>query len=137
MEIRVNLPGFVDLSAILGSGIYALSDRGEVVYIGKSKALIKRIYAHVYAYSSKGSGRFLRTVRGIKAMRFDCVMVYPCAVSDLDRMERAMIAKYKPRYNEKFIPAPAAVLPLEGTIKGMRIRFGVEEGKAEAVPRRV
>ncbi len=90
--------GFFDVSDILQSGIYALTWRGEVVYVGQAKRLFVRLYTHA-------SSRYrLRKVtmgkKTIKGSVFDGICVLPCSELELDRREREMIQKYRPKYNE-------------------------------------
>lgn len=92
------LEGFVNVSAVLRSGIYALLYGGVVVYIGQaSKAPVDRIYAHRSLRSRKAPAWL-----PIKGMLFDEVHVLPCPTDRLDEVERALIDLYKPKYNVKF-----------------------------------
>lgn len=95
------MEGFVEVSAVLRSGVYALIDFGEVVYIGKAKDVYVRIYSHRYSYKRKQAGKDVAERFVNKAIRFDKVFVRTCVPSDLDRIEREMIELYKPKYNER------------------------------------
>lgn len=99
------LEGFVNVSAVLRSGIYALLYNGVVVYIGKaSKAPLDRIYAHRSLRARKAPAWL-----PIKGMLFDEVHVLPCPPDRLDEVERAMVDLYKPKYNVKLkSPHPVA-----------------------------
>lgn len=99
------LEGFVNVTPVLRSGIYALLYGGIVVYIGQaSKAPVDRIYAHRSLRSRKAPAWL-----PIKGMLFDEVHVLPCHVDRLDEVERAMIDLYKPKYNVKLkSPQPVA-----------------------------
>ena len=99
------LEGFVNVTAVLRSGIYALLYNGVVVYIGQaSKAPVDRIYAHRSMRARKAPAWL-----PIKGMLFDEVHVLPCPVDRLDEVERALIDLYKPRYNVKLkAPTPVA-----------------------------
>lgn len=90
------LEGFIDATALLRPGIYALLYRGVVVYIGQSKVPLSRVYAHRSLRSRKAPAWL-----PIKGMLFDEVHVLPTLVDDLDRVERALIDLYKPKYNVK------------------------------------
>ena len=90
------LEGFIDASALLKSGIYALLYDGVVVYVGQSKTPLNRIYAH-RSLRSRTAPAWLP----IKGMLFDEVHVLPCPQDRLDIVERALIDLYKPRYNVK------------------------------------
>src|SRR6266567_3741345 len=87
---------FVDISAVMRSGIYILLWKGEPVYIGQSVRLCSRVTSHV---NLKGKVRKSITSKALPAIRFDAVWVMPCVLSDLDRIEKRMIERYQPRYN--------------------------------------
>lgn len=94
---------FVDISAVLRCGVYALVYRGTVVYVGKSKVMVTRISTHRSAWGRKNvrpPGR--QPIRGIL---FDGVWVMPVAEDRLDEVEREMINRYKPRYNTRLVSA--------------------------------
>ncbi len=91
------LEGFVNVTATLRPGVYALLYAGVVVYIGQaSKAPVDRIYAH-----RSLRGRKAPAWLPIKGMLFDEVHVMPCPVDRLNEVERALIDLYKPKYNTK------------------------------------
>lgn len=91
------LEGFINVTPVLRSGIYALLHAGVVVYIGQSKKPLSRIEAHRSLWGRKRTPGWLP----IKGMLFDEVHVLPCRIEDLDVVERAMIDLYKPKYNVK------------------------------------
>ena len=107
-EAGFAIPGFTDLSSVMGPGVYALCRFREVVYIGKAKVVLDRIAAHRNALERKRKGK------QVFAVPFNKVLVMPCKFSDLDRLEREMIARYKPRYNERLMPKekPVNLIPL-------------------------
>lgn len=129
----VSLEGFTDVSTILQGGVYALVHRGVVVYVGKSKVMLGRVYTHRVAWGKKSKAQIgLKPQKGIL---FDAVWIRPCALTDIDAIESAMINLYKPRYNDKLrnglpvdisaliqglvgvqVSAPRALKP-EGTIR--------------------
>jgi len=39
--------GFLNISKLMHCGVYALVKKGQVVYVGKSKQPMMRIYTHV------------------------------------------------------------------------------------------
>lgn len=128
----MQLAGFTDATAMLQGGVYALVHRGVVVYIGKSKVMLGRIYTHRSAWGRKSQKAVgLKPISGIL---FDSVWVQPCASDKIDALEYAMINLYKPRYNYQLrndLPPPdlmslvsdlvsKAILPRpqpEGTIR--------------------
>lgn len=98
------LEGFINVTATLRPGVYALLYAGVVVYIGQaSRAPVDRIYAHRSLRSRKAPAWL-----PIKGMLFDEVHVLPCPIDRLDEVERALIDLYKPKYNVK-LKAPGPV----------------------------
>jgi len=93
---QVELQGFADVSAVLGQGIYALVAQGKVVYIGKAKQMLARVYTH-RSNARKRSPAWLSDLA--KGIVFDEVHVMPCHPDQIDDLEHALINFYKPRYN--------------------------------------
>jgi excinuclease UvrABC nuclease subunit len=91
---------FLDFSALLGPGIYALVVRGEVIYVGKAKRLLSRIYAH----KTNGRRTVSRSTFRDKPIYFTHIWVCPCKEIDLDRIEREMIHRYRPKENTNLVP---------------------------------
>ena len=91
------LEGFIDVSAILRCGIYALVREGVVVYVGQSKKMLGRIAAHKSNWGKKSMPAWMPV--SLRGVLFDSAYVLPCRVEDLDRLERALIDLYKPKYN--------------------------------------
>lgn len=91
------LEGFIDVSAILRCGIYALIRDGAVVYVGQSKKMLSRVSAHKSNWGRKATPVWMPA--SLRGVLFDEVHVLPCRVEDLDRLERALINLYKPKYN--------------------------------------
>lgn len=105
----MELEGFVGVGQVLKSGVYALVHRREVVYVGKSKTMLVRIYSHrnVAADKRKGKNKEFPSWYPVKGIVFDDVFVRPCPPEELDRLEREMIAKYRPKYNQLLVPKQA------------------------------
>lgn len=96
----MQLSGFIDASEILRSGVYILIHRGVVIYVGKSKAMLTRIYTHRNLWASMRRGRAeVPWWIPIPGIHFDEVHIRPCALAQLDELEQAMIELYKPKYN--------------------------------------
>jgi hypothetical protein len=89
-RIWIDPPKFACLSVaeLRKPGIYFLTAAAEVVYIGQSKCLMSRIGGHL--------------LDGLK--EFDSVSWITCEARELNRLERAHIAIYRPRLNVK-VPA--------------------------------
>jgi excinuclease UvrABC nuclease subunit len=109
----MQLEGFVDVSPLLKAGVYLLAAKGKVIYVGKSRAMIARIYTHRNLYISKRKGRqtpeWLSPVKGIY---FDEVLIRPCMLEALDALEREMIDRYKPRLNQMLKTQEKIVAPI-------------------------
>jgi hypothetical protein len=95
-EMEMELHGFKDVSEVLAHGIYALVANGKVVYIGKAKQALARIYAH-RSNARKRSPAWLSDLA--KGIVFDEVHVMPVHPDQIDDLEHALINFYKPRYN--------------------------------------
>lgn len=105
VEITAMLEGFVNVSAMLKPGVYALVKDNVVVYVGQSKKPLSRIEAHRSLWGRKKAPGWL-PIRGIL---FDEVHVMPCRHEQLDEVERALIDLYKPKFNVKLkSPDPVA-----------------------------
>src|SRR5258706_5319067 len=95
----MQLEGFKPVGEILQAGVYALVHKGRVVYIGKSKRMLVRIYTH-----RNNWGKKLKHFNGlnwakVKGILFDDVHVMPCRLEILDMLEEEMIRLYRPQYN--------------------------------------
>lgn len=97
-------PGFIDVSQILRSGVYMLLSRGVPIYIGKSKRMLHRLYAH----RTKGDKPSWHPIR---SFTFDEVFILPVHVDRLDEVERQMVELYKPRFNMNLKTAARVGLP--------------------------
>jgi hypothetical protein len=86
----------VNGSALLGAGVYLLYLAGEVVYVGKSKCLLNRIYAHHYRQRYRDRPHVTDPAEGIE---FDGLEFVACRPSRLDELETALIKLYSPRHN--------------------------------------
>lgn len=96
----MKLEGFADQSNMLRPGIYALCYRGAVVYVGKAKILLTRIYSHRNSWGKERRGQKLPDWLS-RAILFDEVHVFPCRIDQLDEREREFIDRYNPRYNRR------------------------------------
>lgn len=106
------LEGFINATAMLRPGVYALVHGGVVVYIGQSKKPLSRVEAHRSLWGRKQRSPAPGWLP-IKAILFDEVHVLPCRVEDLDRLEAALINLYKPKYNVKLkSPHPVEITHL-------------------------
>jgi excinuclease UvrABC nuclease subunit len=67
------------------SAIYFLIDSGEIVYIGRSHSVYDRLKAHLLD----------------KTKIFQSWVYFPVKLSELDAVEKQLIAKHLPRHNIK------------------------------------
>jgi excinuclease UvrABC nuclease subunit len=135
----VRLDGFTDVSTVLSAGIYVLAWRGAVVYVGQSKSMYVRIYSHrkMYADSRKGKKAEYPVWLSpkVKGMLFDEVHVRQCALEELDSLERELIARYRPRYNQVHKPAESVATEVALVINGHVLKLSARV-KPEMVMRR-
>lgn len=95
-RLKVELEGFSDVSDMLQAGIYALVAHGKVVYIGKAKSMLVRVYTHRNNARKRSPAWLPASAKGIV---FDEVHVMPCHPDQINDLEHALINFYKPRYN--------------------------------------
>lgn len=88
------MEGFVDVSLLLRPAVYLLSRQGRVVYVGKSKCPLVRIYTH----RSLARQKRLPWIK-VRGILFDKVEVLPTLVDDLDKVEQYWIKKLQPVHN--------------------------------------
>lgn len=81
---------------MLRGGVYALCYRGQVVYVGQSKAIISRVNSH---RTNRGARTPLWMKTAVRGITFDEVHILPCGPDDRDRVEREMIDRYRPKFN--------------------------------------
>lgn len=106
-------PRFLEVPKLFGPGVYALLRNGEVCYIGKALCLIQRVYAHWNMMCRIKSGKPVPKT-GAKALIFNGLKVMPCDASDLSRLEKEMIARYRPKLNTKLVPKGRSTLEQVG-----------------------
>src|ERR1700690_3635629 len=84
MENCVVLEGFIDVSAILRCGVYALVREGIIVYIGQSKKPLARVAAHRSNWGRKSTPAWMPA--SLRGVLFDSVHILPCRVEQLDAL---------------------------------------------------
>lgn len=129
----MKLAGCIDASEILRAGVYILIAKGVVIYIGKSKSMLGRVYTHRNLWQAKRRKQ-VPSWLPTPGIHFDEVHIRPCRMEDLDRLEAEMIALYKPRYNKRLKPVGVGVVPM--TINGVSICLNAKPG-FEAIERRL
>ncbi len=130
----MELQGFVDVSVMLTGGVYALVHRGNVVYVGKSKVMLGRVYSHRVAWGKCQPKIGLKPTKGIL---FDSVWVRSCPLSEIDELEYAMINLYKPKYNSTLRNAlPVDISELIQSMLGTAVGPAPQPPKSESTFRR-
>ena len=99
------MEGFIDCSQMMRGGVYLLKHRGEIVYVGKAKCFLSRIYSHRSMWSKARSGaKVAHWLTDIcKGLIFDGIYLRPCAPEIADRLEHELIALYKPKHNTQHV----------------------------------
>lgn len=101
--------GFLNITKLMHCGVYALVKKGEVVYVGKSKQPLMRIYTHVKnrgrkmganIYSKEDCGP---AVNG-KGISFDSAWFLPCMLGQLWTLEVHFIKMFMPKHNVRHNP---------------------------------
>lgn len=133
----MKLEDFTEVGDILRSGVYALCAKGVVIYVGKSKSMLGRIYAHRQAWQNKKKGTDWISERlGIPGLQFDEVHIRPCPKHEVDALEVEMINKYKPHYNVQLKTSQKVKAPITLNIGGKPFVIN-EKPKMPLVERRV
>jgi len=88
-------PGFTDVSEILKGGIYILSYRGRVEYIGKARGpMLARIMMH-RSLGKKSAAPWMP----IPGVVFDRVQIQPVHPDAIDAVHAALVLEHSPRGN--------------------------------------
>ena len=72
----------LDVSAIAKPGVYVLSLRGRVVFVGRAKSMLARIYAHKVQQRGKPTPDWSPA----KPINFDAIAIHPCLIDLLDEV---------------------------------------------------
>ena len=120
--------GFLNISKLMHCGVYALVKKGEVVYVGKSKQPLMRIYTHVKNRGRKmGANIYSKddcgpSVNG-KGISFDSAWFLPCMLGQLWTLEVHFIKMFMPKHNvrhnpeAKPRPEPTPIMPIPDDMK--------------------
>lgn len=130
----MKLDGFIDVSQMLQSGIYALGYRGSVVYVGQSKCMLVRVYSHRNARSKKGRLASFYPIRGIV---YDEIHIMPVHVDRLDEVEREMINRFKPKYNTQIKNRLPVNVPINLSVGGIALTLNPLRESITHVERRI
>lgn len=113
----MKLDGFHDASDFLRAGVYALVKNGVVIYVGKSRKMISRINSHRSIWAARRKGQKIPDWLPIPGVLFDEVHIRTCRLEDLDSLERAMIDRYRPKFNT--LLKPEGAIPLHHLLAGI------------------
>lgn len=125
----MELAGFTDASEMLKGGCYALVYRREVVYIGKAKRMLNRVYAHLSIWSSKRRGKTPSWLP-IDGIYFDEVHIRYCHPDQIDELERSLIELYKPRLNTRLKTLGPTKAPFSIQVNGTVLAFNTPRPSA-------
>lgn len=132
----MQLEGFTNASDVLRSGVYALCAKGVVIYVGKSKAMLARINSHRSIWAAKRKGRTVPDWLPIPGLLFDEVHIQPCRLDQIDRLEREMIDRYKPRYNVQLKSSQKSRAPVSLVLNGIALQLNASAQAQTQVLRR-
>jgi predicted GIY-YIG superfamily endonuclease len=91
------------------SGVYIIKENGKIVYVGYSASnLYKTMYRHFQQWNDRQQQRKVYTNPAIVTVRV--VLTPP---SKADKLEKALIIKYKPRDNKEKLEAHKATPALK------------------------
>lgn len=119
------IEGFADVSEILRTGVYILIHKGVVIYVGKSKTMLNRIYTHRHMWGAK-KRNMVPEWMPVKGILFDQIFVKACSPDVLDQFEEEMINLYKPKFNIKLKTAGVTNRPFSIVVRGIAINFNVK-----------
>lgn len=115
--------GFIEIGQALKAGVYLLTYKSEVVYVGQSRDLLRRLYEHRLNYLRWKTKKKGHPYSQAKAILFDGIQILPCNIHDLDRLERQYVALYQPKLNTK-LKAKKVEGPFELVVNGQTIVVG-------------
>lgn len=124
--------GFLNISKLMHCGVYALVKKGVVVYVGKSKQPMMRIYTHVknrgkplgVSLNSESNAKCIK--ENGKGITFDSVWFLPCMLGQLWTLEVHFIKMFAPKHNIRHNPdlkprppskEPAQIMPIPEEMK--------------------
>ncbi len=102
--------GFMNITKLMHCGVYALVKKGQVVYVGKSRQPLMRIFRHV-SNRGKPLGTSLNSESNAKCIKengkgilFDTVWFLPCMLGQLYTLEVHFIKTFMPKHNVRHNP---------------------------------
>lgn len=105
------LDGLIDCSPMMQGGVYVLLHRREIVYIGKAKNFLARIYTHRSVWSRQRKGDKIASWLPVKGIIFDQIYLRPCRPEIADSLERELIASHNPKHNTALRTKSTSPLP--------------------------
>jgi len=93
----------MNITKLMHCGVYALVRKGVVVYVGKSKQPLMRIFRHV---SNRGKplgqkmfGGYTSPAQDGKGIVFDTIWFLPCMLGQMGTLEVRFIKMFMPKHN--------------------------------------
>ena len=103
----------LDFTAMLRPAVYILSHEDEVVYVGKSKCPLVRIYAH------RLRSKLTNIESEDRSFIFDSIHLIPAHIDALNALEQRLIRELRPRHNIRHKPTELfALLGIKSSIIG-------------------
>jgi hypothetical protein len=104
----VEVPGFIDASAVLRGGVYILAFRGEVVYVGRASGSMLAKLANL---------RSTDRPSWLPRIRFDQILLRSEHPDRIDALRLRLIVEFEPKHNaDKLLQATAALAGFERRI---------------------
>ena len=133
-DLRLASEGFLAAPGINRPvGVYLLCAAQEVLYVGQSKNVYRRLGTHFTTRQRERRVRILGEVTDITTqvkIPFTHAMVRFCTERELDDLERMYIERYRPKYNASRPP----VRRLKVKIEGLAEAAGIDWDSLETQP---
>lgn len=105
------MEGLIDCSPMMQGGVYVLVHHREIVYIGKAKNFLARIYTHRSVWSRQRKGDKIAAWLPVKGIIFDQIFLRSCRPELADGIERELIGLHNPKYNTALRTKSTSPLP--------------------------
>ena len=87
----------IDITKVLGPGVYLLRQGDRVAYVGKARCILMALYAHRVRNTAPGLADWFP----IKHIPFDAITIHPTTVDRAHQLAASMIELYNPPHNRK------------------------------------
>lgn len=106
------------------SGIYCIKINGEIVYIGKSTNMLKRVANHIYhicnPLSPEGKGKKYIELRRVRRLGYDIEFDVIEYTGDTDNIHDKELEKKESYYINKYLPSLNTIIPRSRSNKAYR-----------------